>query len=291
SMRKAANEQDATVITQEAFLSDLPSNLRAPFAKSHGGWRNMALAASAREKKDMVFLDDDTTAQNDVFNRFSRLLAENGVVLGKYAHHVGGASTALLDLTHALEKLNAKKISETDFLRKMEERYSGVPPAQKPVESAGAVGGCLGVTHRIAATHCFFPAPYRIEDGTFAALCPEKPFNPPLQEAPVVRHEKTGRPGGLAADLENEWTGNVLAGFILAEKTSARKNAETLKDGVKKGLLLDYFCEKYEKSAFRHAWLDRIASLDVHVTDAQCRQALLEYDRAHAVWPEAWQSA
>ncbi|MBI4360416.1 glycosyltransferase family 2 protein [Candidatus Micrarchaeota archaeon] len=290
-MKTAAKDADVTVVTEEAFLNEMPRRLHAPFAKGFGGWRNMALAFCSKEKKDVVFLDDDTTPQNNVLERFDALMPEKGMVLGKYGHHVGGASTALLDLTHALEKFNQKKLREKEFLRRLEERLQGVPPEQRPVQGAGAVGGCLGISAATAQNQCFFPSVYRVEDGTYAALCAGNVVQPSMEEAPMVRHEKEGRPDGLRSELQSDLDGNVVAAYVVAREKNEPMAWDDLKKRIRKGLLVDYFQEKYAKTEFRHPDLDRIAQLQVRVSEAQADDACTSYRDAQAIWLEAWETA
>lgn len=291
AMRDAAKNVDVTVVTEEAFLEQMPTRLHAPFAKGFGGWRNMALALAAKERKCAVFLDDDTTPLNDVFKRFDELMPEKGMVLGKYAGHVGGASTALLDLTHALEKYGQKKLSETDFLRRLEQRLQGVPPEQKPVQGAGAAGGCLGISAATLREQCFFPSTYRVEDGTYATLCQGELVQPSLDKAPIVRHEKDGKLHGLLFELQSDLDGNTIAAHVVTREKNQAEGFEELQKQIRKGLLVDYFEQKYAQSRFRHPDLDRIAKLQVGVGLTHGDAAAQTYRHAQSVWQEAWENA
>ncbi len=285
-----AKDFNVEVVVEEEFLKERPQRLSAPFAKSFGGLRNILLSYAARERKDIVFLDDDTKPANDVFERHGKLLQAAGVVLGKYSGHVGSASTALLDLAHSLEKFNDGRLPEKDFLSVLEQRLQGVPPKQRPVENAGAAGGNLGISWKTAQKYAFFPLPYRIEDGTYAALCPDPVLNPPVAESPVVVHEKSGRFNGLLEELGSDLKGNTLAAYVVACRRGVPEKVETLAKQVRKGLQIEYFSGKYAKSAFRNSTLDRIAALEVPVSQAEAGEALKLYDLAQECWRESWEA-
>ncbi len=290
AMKKAGLELDATVVVEEKFRDALPQSLQDPFVSSFGGFRNMALAHAAKSRKSVVFLDDDTQPQNDVFRRHARWLQEAGLVIGKYSGHVGGASTSLLDLTHALEKMEDGRMNQKEFEAVLNLRLCGVPPVQKPVEHAGCVGGNLGIHWKTAQRQAFVPLPYRVEDGTYATLCQDAVANPPVAQSAVVRHEKQGRPDGLVKELAGDWTGNVLAACIVANQKKQKMSLAEVTAQIRKGMLLDYFAEKYEKARFRHEALDRIEKMQVALSAAEAANACRAYLAVQDVWTQSWEA-
>lgn len=290
AMQNVGRDVHATVVVEEEFRDALPSALRAPFGVSFGGFRNMALAFAAKEKKSVVFVDDDTRPQNDVFRRHAGLLQDAGLVIGKYAGHVGGASTTLLDLTHELEKFEDGRMAKDEFNDVLALRLQGVPPMQKPVEHAGAVGGNLGIHGQTARLQAFATLPYRVEDGTYAALCQGKVVNPSVARSPIVLHEKQGRSNGLVDELDGDWKGNVLAGGIVAEARGEKTTRDERVKQVRKGLLMDYFTEKYGKMAFRHTELDHIRDLNLTVSEAEMQAAIRAYRDVQEVWQSSWEA-
>lgn len=279
-----------TLLVEEEFRDALPKPLQEPFVGGFGCFRNMALACAAKEKKNVVFVDDDTRPENDVFRRHAGFLTDAGIGIGKYNGHVGGASSTLLDLTHALEKFDDSRLERQEFETLLELRLRGVPPEQKPVEHAGAVGGNLGINWKTARKQAFCTLPYRVEDGTFAALCQDKVVNPSVSRSPLVRHEKQGRLNGLFEELAGDCKGNALAAYIVGQIRGQKNNVEELAAQVRKGLLLDYFAEKYRKTVFRHSELDRLRDLRADISKSEAEQAAEEYLKVQNVWAECWEA-
>ncbi|MBI5225628.1 hypothetical protein HY994_00115 [Candidatus Micrarchaeota archaeon] len=289
-MQAAAKEINATIVAESEFLKELPKAQQLPFSPSFGGWRNMALAMAAKNKQSIVFLDDDTKPQNDVFRRHQGLLQDADLVIGKYAGHVGGSSSALLDLTHQLEKFEDGRITNEEFQYILQLRLSKIPPVQKPVENTGAVGGNLGIGFRLAQQQAFFPIQYRIEDGTYATLCSQKIVNPPVARSSIVIHEKQPVQNGLCDELAGDWKGNVLAAFVVASEKGQKPNVVDSTPVIRKGLLIDYFSEKYAKSKFRHPQLDRIASLTLELGQNEAQSAAALYCDVQQNWAASWEA-
>ncbi len=290
AMQEAGRELVATVVVEEEFKKALPASLQDPFAASFGGVRNMALAYAAQNQKSVVFVDDDTRPQNDVFRRHEEGLSDAGLLIGKYDGHAGSASSALLDLTHALEKFDDGRIPREEFDAILGLRLQGVPPVQRPVEHAGCVGGNMGIHWKTAKKQAFATLPYRVEDGTYAALCDGRVSNPPVVRSPVVRHDKQGRPNGLKEELAGDWKGNVLAGWIVGQQRGPQKPVAEWTAQIRKGLLLDYFTEKYRKGKFKHSALDRIETLVISVTETEAQEAGRTYEDVQAVWTPSWEA-
>lgn len=289
-MTVAANTVGATVLVEEDVRKSLSTELTLPLKQSFGGFRNMALTQAAREKKNIVFVDDDTRPLNDVFRRHADSLEQSALSIGKYDGHVGGSSSTLLDLTHQLEKRQDGKLSAEEFDAVKRLRLQGIPPVQRPVEHAGAVGGNLGIHWKTARMQAFVTLAYRVEDGTYAALCSGRIANPPVRLSAIVRHEKKDRTHGLMDELKGDWAGNALAAWIVAQKQGPKMTWEQTVAQVRKGLLLDYFAEKYAKYELADSELDRIGDIRMDVTETQAEAAAAEYDRVQEIWPQCWEA-
>ncbi|MBI2444897.1 hypothetical protein HYV43_00735 [Candidatus Micrarchaeota archaeon] len=290
AMKAAQDAVDATLLIEEDVRKELPPRLQAPFAASFGGFRNMALAKAASSAKAVVFVDDDTRPENGVFRRHSGFLEESALVIGKYDGHVGGASSTLLDLTHALENTKDGKLGRDEFVEILRMRLEGIPPVQRPVENAGAVGGNLGIHDKTARVQPFVTLPYRVEDGTYAALCAGPIANPTAKRAPIVRHEKRGKHDGLRQELAEDWAGNALAAYLVAGQRGEKPGWEGIVAQVRKGLLLDYFSEKYAKAGMSDAKLDCIRDIRMTVSAIQADAAVAEYENVQHVWTESWET-
>ncbi len=289
-MAAAAKTAGATVLVEEDVRKSLSADLSVPLKASFGGFRNMALGQAAREKKNIVFLDDDTLPLNDVFRRHADSLEQAALSIGKYDGHVGGSSSTLLDLTHQLEKRQDGRLSAEEFETVKQLRLQGIPPVQRPVEHAGAVGGNLGIHWKTAREQAFVTLAYRVEDGTYAALCSGRSANPPVRLSAIVRHEKKGKADGLMDELKGDWAGNALAAWIVAQKKGPKTTWDQTVAQVRKGLLLDYFVEKYVKSGKADPELDRIRDIRCDVSQAEAEAAATAYDRVQEIWPQCWEA-
>jgi|GEM_PF-3531190 len=280
----------ATVLTEEEVRQSVPADLRLVFAPSFGGLRNMALALAARGKRSIVFVDDDTKPLNDVFRRHEAALVDAALTIGKYDGHVGSASSTLLDLTHALEKRQDGRIGKEEFDEVRNLRLQGIPPIQRPVENAGAVGGNLGIHWKTARRQAFITLGYRVEDGTYALLCEGRIANPSVAQSAVVRHEKRGKKDGLLEELRGDWAGNALATWIVASRQGRKTDWKEWVAQVRRGLLLDYFAEKYAKAGFADAELDRIRDIKFDLSQKHAEAAAAEYEKVQTIWSECWEA-